>query len=151
MLLTRLDNKFDGIEDSSGATGRAPRHLERDACPERQRRVCGRGSRPRPGEFISEGEPIFPDRPRPANGDAGSKAVCGVVLRNAIDVCIAAIVVARADSCIPSLAYIVTVKGREDSQRILREMIVSLERIIGCKETPRGVQVDPRQALIRGD
>src|ERR1700730_18316205 len=124
--------------------GRAPSILEkRDGCPERQHRVCGRSSRPRSREFVSEGEPVFPDRPRPANGDAGSKAVCSVVLRNAIDVCVAAIVVAGADSCIPSLADIVTVKGREYPKRILRELISSLESIIVRKETSRGVQVDP--------
>ena len=99
--------------------------------------------RRRPREFIFQGEPVFPDRPRPANGEAGSKAVRSVVLGNPIDVCLAAIVVARADSCKPSLADIVTVKGREDSQRILRELIGSLERSIVCKETSRGVQVDP--------
>src|ERR1700733_4864317 len=107
--------------------------------------------RRRPGEFVFEGEPVFPERPCPANGEAGSKAVCSVVLRNAIDVCLAAIVVARANSCEPSLADVVTVKGRQYSQRILRELTVSPERVIVREETSRGVQVEPRDALIRGD
>jgi hypothetical protein len=89
--------------------------------PERQHRVRWRSSRRRSREFVSEGESVFPDRPRPANGEAGSKAVCSVVLPKAVDVCLAIIVVVRADSCPPSLAYIVTVKGREYSPWILRE------------------------------
>src|ERR1700733_13870458 len=105
-----------------------------DGRPERQHRVRGRSIRPRPREFVFEGEPVFPEGPRPANGEGGSKAVCSVALRNAIDVCAAAIVVARADSCIPSLTNIVTVKGRAYPERILRGLIVSLERIIIRKE-----------------
>src|ERR1700733_14679369 len=119
-------------------------HLEkRDGRPERQHRVRGRSIRRRPREFVFQGEPVFPNRPRPADGEARSKAVCSVVLRNAIDVCVAAVVVARADSCKPSLADIVTVKGRDYPKRILRELISSLESIIVRKETSRGVQVDP--------
>jgi hypothetical protein len=145
MLVVRLDNKSRRFRKKfKWVAGRTSRHLEkRNGRPERQHRVRGRSSRRRPREFVFEGEAVFPDCPRPANGDAGSKAVCSVGLRNAIDVCVAAIVVARADSCPPSLADVVTVKCREDSQRILRELIVSLERIIVRIETPRGVQVDP--------
>jgi hypothetical protein len=91
----------------------------------------------------AEGEPVFPDRPRPAKGHPGSKAVCGIVLRNVIDECFAAIVVARADSGKHSFADIVTVKRRERPQRVLRELIVSQERIVIRKETSPGVQIDP--------
>jgi hypothetical protein len=102
-------------------------------------------------EFIFHCDPIFPDRPGPANGDAGSKSVCIIVLRNAIDVCLAAIVVTRADSCPPALAEVVTIKGRRCPQRSLRGLVVSLERIVGSDETSRSIQVDPRHALIGGE
>jgi hypothetical protein len=41
------------------------------------------------------------------------------------------------------LADVVAVVRREDPQRVLRELIVALERIIVREETCPGVQLDP--------
>jgi|SRR5580700_2367255 hypothetical protein len=119
-------------------------HLEKRARQiDLEQAVRGRSSRRRPCEFVAQGEPLFPDRPRPAKGHPGSKAVCGIVLRNVIDGRFATIVVARADSCKHSFADVVTVKRRECPQRVLRELIVSKKLIVVGKETGPGVQIDP--------
>jgi hypothetical protein len=123
MPLVRLDNKLSA-QKIQGAT-LSNCHLERDGRPEREHRVSGQRMRGRPREFVFQDETIFPDRPGSANGETGSKTVCCVVLRNAIDVGVTAIVVTRADSRIPSLADVVTVKGGGYCQRVLREPVVS--------------------------
>jgi hypothetical protein len=130
------DGDVAGGDALGGACALVVGKEEKLVAPDRAAEFVGKARGVVPvSSYLFKGEPVFPERPLPANGEAGSKSVCSVVLRNAIDVCLAAIVVARPDSCPPSLADVVTVEGRKYSQRILRELIVSLERIIVCKET----------------